>query len=562
MSTLQPGLSGTNPAIQTGLSSAIEKVYLPRRGKQWRLGILCLVMGLAIGAVASIDFIAWGHGGPVPKGDAIITAAAAVGLLVLAGFAIRGALLGLPRLTVTSAGLKLDSSFGTCSAEWNSLSDFAVTTTYVGRFNRRVMSGTATITGTQVSKGLLRRKSFIIPNAFPTPIDVVVAELNARNGGAPAPLNPAMDGEKSFGIADFKAPWLTLSILIVLAAVFAGEQVFSVGPIGSLLSLDVTSLQALGGLNSASVLVNGEWYRLFTAPLLHADLLHIVFNGIALLMVGYTLERFVGRLWFFAFFVIGALGGSLMSIAVNSASITSVGASGAIMGLFAAGYVSYCRLPEGKLRRNLQTQSVRVLLPSLIPLATTAHIDYGAHLGGALSGAVAGFIVLKTWPETSRLPRFRRFAAGIAVIGIILMGVSVGAVAGRYLDDDLLLSVVPPEDTPKTPAEWTKRAAELLARYPKDPRPHMFLGVASFDADDFVGAERELRAGLKPAEDLNPLWGPEMAVTMRGLLALSLFGQERLQEAKDTARELCSGPSKDALPEELNDLLIKNHLCE
>jgi membrane associated rhomboid family serine protease len=240
--------------------------------------------------------------------------------------------------------------------------------------------------------------------------------------------------EAVVGLAAFKLPWVTFLLLAVLVVIFVLENVFAVTP-SVRSNPSIATLLALGALSSKAIISNGQWYRLFTAPLLHASVAHIVGNGVALLMGGWLLERFVGRLWFFALFVIGALGGSLMSLAVGSPNLISVGASGALMGIFAALCVGSFRLAFGTpARSRMQVNSARVLVPSLIPLFSTSsvHIDYGAHFGGALSGAVVAAFLLKSWPETERIPQLRKVAAATSGVGAILFVASACIVVVNY----------------------------------------------------------------------------------------------------------------------------------
>lgn len=250
-----------------------------------------------------------------------------------------------------------------------------------------------------------------------------------------ADLLPAMaPSEAPVGVAGFRLPWLTFVLLAVLILVFVLENVFAVTPnIRSDPSL--ATLFAFGALSAKAILSNGQWYRLFTAPLLHANFAHLAGNGVALLMGGWLLERYVGRLWFFALFFIGAVGGSLMSLAVGPANLISVGASGALMGLFAALCVSSFRLDSGDpARLRMQINSARILIPSLLPLYSTSsvHIDYGAHFGGALAGAIVAAILLAFWPKTERLPQLRKVAGAVSVAGVILFVGSAAIVAASY----------------------------------------------------------------------------------------------------------------------------------
>jgi rhomboid protease GluP len=144
------------------------------------------------------------------------------------------------------------------------------------------------------------------------------------------------------------------------------------------------------------------------------------------------------------------------------------------MGLFAALFVGSFRHASGSDGRvRLQVNSLRVLIPSLLPLFSStsiSHIDYGAHFGGALSGAAMAALLLKHWPQTARLPQLRRVAIGIAAGGGILFAASAGLAIAKYSKYDL--TRIPRAELPKTAADRQALAAGLTARYQGDPRSH------------------------------------------------------------------------------------------
>jgi membrane associated rhomboid family serine protease len=422
-----------------------NRIFAGKPGVQLRSGIILMLFS-CLGWLPLRSAWLWFTGGPIPETRVLL----GLSLLLLFPLGILGivsSLRGMPRLRITQEGVELESLFGLKWAHWDSVEPFLIKSNYAGAFRKEVQTATAKVVGPNASKGLLRVKAFSVPDEFQLPIADLVAEINAarvRVMGAPTTsVSSAIVPEQApVGLEKFNAPWLSLGLLVVLAAIFTLENLFPVTPqLGTAPSIQ--KLFAFGALSRQAVFSYGEWYRLFTAPLLHANFAHIAGNGVALLLGGWLLERFVGRLWFFAFFTIGALGGSLGSLLIGPHSQISVGASGALMGLFAAMFIGSFRPASGTAARlRMQVNSLRVLIPSLLPQfssSSAVHIDYAAHFGGALTYALAALLLLKSWPETERLPQRRTAAAVIVVIGAILFAASVTAAAINFRKYDVAM---------------------------------------------------------------------------------------------------------------------------
>jgi membrane associated rhomboid family serine protease len=129
-----------------------------------------------------------------------------------------------------------------------------------------------------------------------------------------------------------------------------------------------------------------QYYRAFTAMWLHASFEHIFFNMITLLIVGPALEVLLGKVRFLALYLLAGLGGSVGSYLLGPHNELGIGASGAIMGVLGA-YVVV------GLRRRLPVAPVVILLVlNLARSGSPGNIDWRAHFGGLVVGAVLGLL--------------------------------------------------------------------------------------------------------------------------------------------------------------------------
>lgn len=173
-----------------------------------------------------------------------------------------------------------------------------------------------------------------------------------------------------------KKPYATVSLVIINMVVFLLMYLFGNGStnVGTLLNF---------GANYGPLVRNGEYFRLITAAFLHAGLLHLLFNCYALYIVGAQIESFLGKTKFLLIYFFSALAASLMSMLFYDG--LSVGASGAIFGLFGAllyfGY--HYRVYLGNV---LKSQIIPLILINLLFGFVVSGVDNAAHIGGLIGG--------------------------------------------------------------------------------------------------------------------------------------------------------------------------------
>ncbi len=152
---------------------------------------------------------------------------------------------------------------------------------------------------------------------------------------------------------------------------------------------DVPSLVAHGALDGPHV-ANGEYWRIVTAAFLHGGLLHIGLNMFALVQVGTYLESLVGSARMLAIYTVAMIGAGV-AVVIFSPNDVTVGASGAIFGIFGALVAIGLRL--GARGRGLIAQTLPIVGLNLAFGFSTPNISNAAHIGGLLSGFVAGLAV-------------------------------------------------------------------------------------------------------------------------------------------------------------------------
>ncbi|MCL9805488.1 rhomboid family intramembrane serine protease [Flavobacterium amniphilum] len=176
---------------------------------------------------------------------------------------------------------------------------------------------------------------------------------------------------------------IDLNLLVYIIMIFSGISIFSANG---------TDLLEWGA-NRRQETTSGEWWRLFTSMFLHGGIMHLIMNITALVLASIFIEPILGRKKYFIIYIIAGLCGSLASIMWYPNTI-SVGASGAIFGLFGAilGHYYKDTSPDREANKGFITMTWIYVGINLF-WGLFGSIDNAAHIGGLLAGLAIGMLL-------------------------------------------------------------------------------------------------------------------------------------------------------------------------
>ncbi|MFJ4619576.1 rhomboid family intramembrane serine protease [Streptomyces sp. NPDC088812] len=156
----------------------------------------------------------------------------------------------------------------------------------------------------------------------------------------------------------------------------------------------VPALQDVGGV------ARGEWYRLLTSMFLHSNYMHILFNMLSLWWLGGPLEQALGRVRYLALYFVSGLAGSALTYLLAAPNQPSLGASGAIFGLFGATAVLMRRM-----RYDMRPIIALLVINGIITFGWGS-IAWQAHVGGFVAGVAIGYGMVHAPRERRALVQF------------------------------------------------------------------------------------------------------------------------------------------------------------
>ena len=142
------------------------------------------------------------------------------------------------------------------------------------------------------------------------------------------------------------------------------------------------------GSNVSSLTLPGQPWRLVTSLFIHAGTSHLLINMLSLWLLGLLVEPRIGPRRLLLSYLACGIGGALASLWYHTQGINSVGASGAIFGLYGVQLVLLLgrALPLNKSDRRAMLALVTYLVLSNLLSGLSGAIDNAAHFGGLLTG--------------------------------------------------------------------------------------------------------------------------------------------------------------------------------
>ena len=144
------------------------------------------------------------------------------------------------------------------------------------------------------------------------------------------------------------------------------------------------------GVHFNLLISEGEYWRLITPIFLHANFAHLLFNMFSLYIFGPELEQLAGKARFLTIYMLAGLVGNVATYLIHDWNYTSVGASGAIYGIFGAfGALVYYT-------RNFMPQLKQIIIPiiviGVIMTFLQPQINVTAHIAGLITGFALGMV--------------------------------------------------------------------------------------------------------------------------------------------------------------------------
>lgn len=226
-------------------------------------------------------------------------------------------------------------------------------------------------------------------------------------------------GAAGSGAAKATSVLIGINVAVFLLEVFTGAGALSVS--GSVFADGALCGNAIGegGVCAGSGILlqtdGGEWWRVLTSGFMHAGLIHIALNMFALYILGQVLEPAIGTARFVAVYLVSLLVGSVGALLLSDPTTFTIGASGAIYGLFLA---TILIARQRGLDQVVQQLGFWLVL-NLVFTFSVSGISIGGHLGGMVGGGLGALLVVAAERRMARRETLRIELGLLAALGVV-----------------------------------------------------------------------------------------------------------------------------------------------
>ena len=181
---------------------------------------------------------------------------------------------------------------------------------------------------------------------------------------------------------------LTYSLILINILIYIISAIKS----KNFIDIDIITLIELGA--KVNLLINeGQIFRFITSAFLHGGIIHIIFNMMALKIIGVQVEQVYGRKKYAVIYLASAIGSSALSYILSPQSI-SVGASGAVFGLLGAMFM-FGYKNRKNIGKEYMINIIQVIILNIAIGLTVPNIDNFGHIGGLIVGSLIAAVLFK-----------------------------------------------------------------------------------------------------------------------------------------------------------------------
>ena len=256
----------------------------------------------------------------------------------------------------------------------------------------------------------------------PTLAAVDLAERQTVAGGYVAPVRRAQITQPvvTYSLIGFFVAIYLLELALRSRYQTPGQEIFYFGALG----------------NTAG---EEDWWRFISYSVSHdpTQFFHILFNSLALLWIGRTVEQLYGRVVYLGTFILTAAAGALFWIGVSvaiphlSPAGLTLGASGGISGLvgllLVLGRVQGRDVPPG-VASSVRTYAIIVIALNVALGFFSGGVNNFVHLGGVIAGALLGLVLPPLHRIGGRdLAAWERYGLyGVMLLGAVALSIAAG----------------------------------------------------------------------------------------------------------------------------------------